>query len=266
MTPRAPEQRGFALLVLLSVIGSAAMAIVLAATAMLPVLSLRAGQTATNVETALLAARLGFLRNGAFPTTLTNAATAAGLDSLGTWRRDPYYAAVDLGYGMSGSSLRVRGRGPDLALGTADDVTYLLPTERHVRLRQRTRLRLLRAVLMASPFRTAPTMTTVERTAMRDAMRDYAIAQREWLGADPLTLAALASRMGTDTTMISTLVATHACTPLPATLTGAGGLASVLGMADTLFVDGLGQPLIAHASLGVVAQGSDLLGGTNDDM
>ena len=260
------RERGFALLVLLAVIGAASMAIVMAATVMLPPLAGRAVTTTDRVETAVLAARLGYLRNGAFPANLTAAATASGLDPLGAWRNDPYGTVQDVGYGMLGTSLRVRSRGTDRAFGTADDITYLLPTERHLRLRQRGRLRVLRALFAVSPYRTAGTMSAAEQARMRSAMRDFAIAQRRWLGADATTLPTLAAQLVTAGTTITDLVALHSLPSLPVALTGTGGLASVLGVADTACVDGAARPLVLHATLGIAAVGNDRVGGTNDDM
>ncbi len=260
------RERGFALLVLLGVIGAASMAIVLAATAMLPPLAGRVVTTTDHVETAVLAARTGYLRNGAFPANLTAAATASGLDPRGAWRNDPYGVAQDLGYGMFGTTLRVRSRGTDRAFGTADDVTYLLPTERHLRLRQRGRLRVLRALFAVSPYRTAGTMSAAEQASMRAAMRDFAIAQRRWLGADAATLPTLAARLVTAGTTITDLVALHSLPALPVALTGAGGLATAIGAADSACVDGARRPLLRHATVGFCAAGNDRVGGTNDDM
>jgi hypothetical protein len=261
-----PPDRGFALLALLGVIGAASMAIVLAVAAMLPPLAGRGAVTTNNLETTLRAAKFAHRSSGAFPASLTATAAAAGLEAQGTWRYDPFGLAQDTGYGMSGSNLRVRSRGLDRAFGTADDITYLLPSERYVRLRQRSRLRLLRALFTVSPYRLAGTMSPTDQASMRSALRDFAIAQRLWLSADAATLPSLTARMATATATVAGLVALHSCPVLPPSLTGSGGLATNIGAVDSDFVDGAGRPLIPHATLGFAAIGNDLVGGSNDDM
>lgn len=260
------SQRGFALLVLLGIIGTASMAIVLAVAAMLPPLAERGQRTTGNLETAVRAAMLGYRRNGAFPADLTAAATAGGLDATGTWRSDPHGTLQDTGYGMAGTNLRIRSRGLDRAFGTADDITYLLSTEQQLRLRQRGRLRLLRALVTVSPYRLAGSMSPAERDSMRGAMRSFAVAQRLWLSADAATLPVLAASMAADSATVTNLTVLHSCPPLPVSVTGAGGLATNIGTIDSQLVDGAGRALIANNTLGVAATGNDLIGSTNDDM
>ena len=263
---RRTDTRGFALLALLGVIAAASMALVLAVQRFLPPLAGRGQRTTQNLDTCERAAETARRHTGAFPANLTALATASGLDAAGTWRLDPHGAAQDLDYSVNASRLRIRSRGLDRRLNTADDIIAVIPAERPVRLRQRGRLRILRALLAVSPYRQVPSMSPAERTTMRDAMRDQAIARRQWLGADAPTRALLQARMNSAATTVTGLVTLHGCTAMPVALTGASGLLNGIGSTDTAAIDGLGRALIAHATLGLAAAGNDRVGGTDDDM
>lgn len=224
---------GFALLVLLLVLGAGSVAIVLAAQALVPTLADRAATAEARLAIAQDAVRTAYRRSGAFPPDLAALAAAAGLAVDGAWRVDPYGAAQDLDYAVTGSAVR---------------------------------LRLIRAVLLRSPYRLAATMTAADVAAMRAAMRDHALARREWLTADAAARAALTARMASAAAAIANLATAHALPPLPPAVTGAGGLMNQLGLPDARAVDGRGRPLAGEPSLGVVAVGSDGIGGSDDDM
>lgn len=262
----AGAERGFALLVLLAVLGAGSVAILLAAQALVPTLADRTAIAQARLATAQDAVRTTYRRNGALPSDLDGLAAAAGLAVDGMWRVDPYGAAQDLDYAVTGGAVRIRSRGPDGRLGTADDLRIDVAEETPLRARQRARLRLLRAVLLRSPYRLAPTMTSADAAAMRAAMRDCAVARREWLTADAAARTALTTRMATAAATIANLATAHALPPLPPAVTGAGGLMNQLGMPDAKAVDGRGRPLAGEPSLGVVAVGADGTGGTDDDM
>lgn len=257
---------GFALLVLLLVLGAGSVAIVLAAQALVPTLADRAATAEARLAIAQDAVRTAYRRSGAFPPDLAALAAAAGLAVDGAWRVDPYGAAQDLDYAVTGSAVRLRSRGPDGRLGTADDLRSDVAEETPLRDRQRARLRLIRAVLLRSPYRLAATMTAADVAAMRAAMRDHALARREWLTADAAARAALTARMASAAAAIANLATAHALPPLPPAVTGAGGLMNQLGLPDARAVDGRGRPLAGEPSLGVVAVGSDGIGGSDDDM
>jgi hypothetical protein len=268
---RAPRHRsaspqGFALLVLLGVVATASLAIVLAVNRFVPVLAVRTRHAIEHLDRAQVALATGHRRSGAFPADLDAVAVAAGLDAAGAWRVDPYGEGRDLDYVTTAAGATLRSRGLDRNLGTADDIVSQLPLERQLRLGQRSRLRLLRALLTASPYRTMPTMSAGERTSLRAAMREQAICRRRWLGADAAARAALTMRLSTATATVTALCLAHGATALPVALTGAGGLITAIGALDLAAVDGAGRPLVADPVLGIVAVGGDGTGGTDDDM
>ncbi|MCK5941636.1 MAG: hypothetical protein KAI24_06690, partial [Planctomycetes bacterium] len=184
----------------------------------------------------------------------------------GAWRRDPFGAGEELDYGLVGSDARLRSRGGDGRLGGVDDTTIAVVGETQLRVRQRLRLRMLRAVLLRSQFRWDSAMTPGDVARMRAAMRDLAVAKRQWLGADAATRADLTTRMNAATTTIEGLVSAYGLPPIPSSLTAAGGLMSQLSMPDARAVDGAGAALLRDAVLGFVAAGADRNGGTDDDM
>lgn len=260
------RERGFALLALLAVIGAGSMLLLVAVQRLVPPQAQQVRVAAGNLATCVGAAELAFRRNGAFPTSFDLLAAAAGLAPTGAWRRDPFGAAQDFVWSRNGTRLQLRSRGQDRRANTADDVVATVPAERLVRLRQRGRLRLLRALLTVSPHRLSGTMTAEDRSAMRAAMRELAIVQRLWLGADTTTRSLLTARRSVATNTITTLATNNGCAALPSALFGPSGLMASLGLPDTYARDGLGRNLARHPSLGVVARGNDRAGGTDDDM
>lgn len=263
--PAASRESGFALLVMFGIIASASLGIVLAVQALAPLAdnSRRVDRGLVFVEQA---ARDGFRQRGAFPPTLGGLAAASNGVTLARWRIDPWGSAQELDYGTVGTSLRVRSRGVDGALGTGDDLQATVPVEGLVRVRQRARLRLIRAALARSPYRWSASMSPTDEADMLAALRDYATAKRQWLTADAATRSVLSSQMTAAANTVSTLAAAHSCTPLPPAVTGAGGLMEGLGMPDGKAVDGLGATLISDSTVGVLARGADATGGTDDDM
>lgn len=259
-------EHGFALLVMLAIVGIGSVGILLAVQGFLAPLAETNARVEANLGTVERAAREAFVRDGAFPADLDALATTAGLPVDGGWRLDPWGSALDLDYQRSSASLQVRSRGNDRSLGTSDDHTVAVAAEPLLRLRQRGHLRLLRALFLRSPYRFAVTMSTGELASMRTAMHDYAVARRRWWGADAALRVTLTAQMAAAALTVTTLATTHACVALPAALTGAGGLMEQLGVADGLAIDGLGRALLADPVLGVVAAGNDLVGGTDDDM
>ena len=255
-TAATADQRGFALLVLLGVIGAATLAIVLAVQKFLPPLGARVTTQTTNLTTVQQAAAAVHRRTGTFPANLDALATASGLAPQGAWRRDPFGVAQDLDY----------RRRLDRRLNTADDAVATVPAERSLRLRQRARLRLLRALLLRSPYRLQPTMSAAEQTAMRAALRDAAVVQRSWLTADAAARAALTVRRNDAAAVIAALTSLHSCPALPVALTGAAGLATRIGSTDTKMFDGSGRRFVADPVLGMLATGTDRRRGTDDDM
>jgi hypothetical protein len=263
---RAPQQDGFVLLVLLGLVAATAAGVVLAAGHFVPALARRAALADARLDALEAAAREQFRRDGAFAADLDALATAAWLEPDGAWRLDPWSAAQPFVWQRNANGLLVRSCGPDRGHGTADDVTRVVAAEAMVRTRQRSRLRLLRAVFAASPYRSAPTMSSTERATMRAALRDHAQARRAMWQADTAARAAAIATMATTAATVEALVAAHACPALPVALQGAGGLFEGLGLSTALAVDGAGAALRLDPVLGCVAVGSDGVGGTDDDM
>lgn len=261
-----PAQDGFALLVLLAVIGVGSVGILLAVQASLPALGGREAVASRNVTTAAHAARIAYRRNGAFPSDLDALAVAAGMSVEGAWRRDPFGSGQELDYGIVATGARVRSRGLDGQLDTADDGEQIVATTTQLRGRQRLRLRMLRAVLLRSPYRHDDGMTPTDEQRMRLAMRDYATARRKWLTASAPERTALDTTMTDAEATVDALVSTYGMPALPVALTGAGGLMSELSMPDRRSADGRDVPLISNSVVGWVAIGADATGGTSDDM
>lgn len=262
----AGDEPGFALIVLLAVVGIGSVGLLLAVEAYLPTLRERQALSVGNLQTAQAAARTAYRRTGAFPVDLDALSTAAGLDVDGSWRRDPFGHGEALDYARVGADLRLRSRGVDRQLGTADDLVLDVAAETQLRVRQRLRLRVLRAVLLRSSFRLAGSMSAADVVQMRNAMRDYAVAKRRWRTADAATRVTLSTTMADATATVSALASVHALTALPVALTGAGGLMDRLAMEDARAVDGAGAPLLLDPVVGFVAAGADGTGGTDDDM
>jgi hypothetical protein len=260
------DERGFALLAVLSIIAAGSLVLLAAVQRLVPPLAGRARLVDDRLAVCQEAVEIAYRRDGSFPANLTALATPAGLDANGVWRRDPSGFAVDFAYNRNGTRVQLRSRGPDRRLNTADDVIETIPAERPLRTRQRGRLRLLRALLLVSPYRTSGSMTTADLAAMRTAMRDHAIATRRWLGADAATRTSLATTLTANATTITNLLLANVVTALPTGLTGAGGLLTAIGATDAAGVDGRGMPFYLHPTLGIAAAGNDRTQGTDDDM
>lgn len=259
-------ERGFALLAVLAVVGIAGVGFIIAIQKLVPSASRTVFDTEDRLDTVASAARYAFRRNGAFPTSINALASAAGLDAAGSWRTDPWLPPNDLNYRSTNAAVTIRGRGADLRLNTADDPIAVVATENLARARQRGRERMIRAVLLRSAYCYTATMSSTDRDAMRVAMRDHAIARRQWLTADAATRTTLQAQLTATATTVSTLRASYSRPSLPTRIVGAGGLMQQLGMPDTRATDGLGRRFVRDTTLGIVAAGADRTGGTDDDM
>jgi hypothetical protein len=260
------RQHGVALLLLLVLMASASVAAIALVQQVQPPLALRHIDTAERLATARGALATAYRRNGAFPTSLAGLAGPAGLPAAGSWRIDPFGAAQDFDYRSTAPSAEVRSRGVDGQLRTADDALMVAAAETPLRARQRGRLRLLRALLFRSQYRTVPTMTAPERDAMRNAMRQLAGSRRSFLLASSTERVALAASIAAATSTISSLCTLRGCTALPAGLTGSGGLLTRIGASDAAGIDGRNRPLLLDTALGILAAGNDTVRGTDDDM
>lgn len=258
------QQGGFALIVLLGVVGLGSVGILLAVEAYLPVLSDREEVAANNVATVAQATAVAYRQNASFPSDLDALEVEAGLPGTGGWRRDPFSAGQELDYQVRGSDVLVRSCGPDGLLGTADDDQQLVATETQVRVRQRLRLRMLRAVLLRSQYRFDAGMSPAQLLQMKSAMNSYAIARRQWLTADATERVTLTATIASATASVDALVSAYGLPSLPVALTGAGGLMSELSMPDGRCVDGRGVALVSDATVGWIAPG--VTGGADDDM
>ncbi len=260
-------ERGFALLVLLALIGAGATGILLAVNHFVPVLADVDERVRVDLGTVQQAATEAGLRAGAFPVDLDAVATVVGLPATGDWRRDPWDPAQDLDYAVTGSGLRVRSRGPDRQLNTADDVQVQVGNEALLRPRQRGRLRLLRAAFCRELQQQLTAVGAVAPTGAEvcDALRDAAAAQRAWSGADAAQRVVLSGRLTTAASVVAA-AKTAVSWVEPIALTGAGGFLERIHADDSRGVDGKGQPLLMHTTLGVIAVGNDGVGGTDDDM
>jgi type II secretory pathway pseudopilin PulG len=259
-------QRGFALLVLLAIIGAGSVGLLLAVQASVGAFADRPLRTEQNLVTAGRAMRAAFRANGQFPTDLDALGSAAGLVADGDWRRDPWYAPNDLDYRTVSTGRRVRSRGADRRLNTADDAVAIVAAEPLVRARQRGRLRLIRAVLLRSPYYLTGAMTLTDQATMRSALREQAAARRAWLTADAATRATLQATLTASEATITTLRLTYGLSALPTRTTGGTGLMAQLGMPDAKAIDGNRRTLLADPLLGVLARGYDRRRGTDDDM
>jgi len=260
------DERGFALLALLAVVGVASVGAIVAVQRLVPAASRNVVDTEDRLDTVTRSARFAFRRNGAFPANLNTLATVAGLDTRATWRTDPWMPPNDLNYRVTNTALTVRGRGADRRLNTADDRTVVVATENLVRARQRGRERMIRAVLLRSQYCWSATMSPAACDAMRAAVRDNARARRAWLTADAATRTTLQATLTSTASTVAALRATWSLSAPPTRIVGAGGLMQRLGMPDTRATDGLGRRFVRDVTLGVVATGADRRGGTDDDM
>lgn len=201
--------------------------------------------------TGVLPASLAALPNG-----------AANLE----WRRDPWRDGVDVDYRIRQRNLELRSRGQDGRLRTGDDILMVVDDEPLLRLRQRGRLRILRAVLTSSSFRNSVFMPAATRQQLVAAMRQLAIAKRNWYFADASTRAALTVQMAAAQQVVVDTSTAFGLLPLPTRLLGGTGLLAALGLPDTRAVDALGRTMGIDPVLGFVARGGDRAGGTDDDM
>lgn len=263
------DAAGFALLAMLLVVGAGSLWIVLAAQQFVPVLADRALRTEAGLAQVAAAVRDGFVANGTYPASLDVVAAQNGWLPQGAWRRDPWGSGQEWVLATSATGLQVQSRGPDGRIGTLDDVRVDVPREPLVRVCQRDLLRLLRSAyvarLQADVLAVAAAVGGVAPTGLATAVRTYARARRQWLGADAPTRVQLTASM-TAAAATVTACQVFASWSQPVAVTGAGGLFARLGLPDALAHDCLGQALRLDPILGVVAVGSDGVWGTDDDM
>jgi hypothetical protein len=266
-TPRPARHEGFVLLVLLGVIGIGGVAVVFAVQKLAPASSGFAVRVQTDLATIAGAARDAFARNRAFPANLSALATTAGLPGFGTWRTDPWGAGLDYDYRVLASGVRVRSRGTDGRLNTADDVVLDATAEPALRAVQNARLRLLRAVHFAALQRAIDAVTGTPpstRTELRAAARTLATSRRRWWFADATERSALTAAMaGADATI--TAAQAYAGWTVPTALTGSGGMCQRLGLPDSRAVDPRGRTLLLQRRIGFAARGYDGTANNNDD-
>ena len=115
-------QAGFALLVLLGLIGVGSLLMVTMVQSVVPPAARRAADAEAHLTVVTQAAAVAFRRTGGFPADLDALAVAAGRIDPGDWRRDPNGHAQELDYSTTTGGVRVRSRGLDRRLGTADDL------------------------------------------------------------------------------------------------------------------------------------------------
>jgi hypothetical protein len=254
------------MLLMLGMVGIITLIVVQVTQALLPVQATRGFATTVNLNESDSAVRLAFRRDGAFPADLTALAARAGLPANGIWRVDPYGRGADLDYRVLATGVRLRSRSIDERINTADDIRVDVFEETPIRVRQRPRLRLLRALLLRSAYRFAGTMSAGEVASMRAATHDNARAKRQWLTATASQRVTLTSTMSTTATTIQSLASSHGCPSLPPALTGTGGLMQQLGKSDSAAIDGQGLAMRTNTALGMYAIGGDRTGASDDDM
>lgn len=259
-------QRGFAMLAVLFLVGFGSLGVLIAVQTFLPATADVPERTERSLAVASSAARVAFRRNGSFPTSLDNLATAAGIDRQGSWRIDPWLSPNDVDYRRPATGANVRSRGRDGRLNTADDVQIAVIAEDLLRARQRGRLRMLRAILLTSSYFHAATMSPAEVSAMQAAMHTQAIAHRSWLTADAATRTALQGTLSSSAATITSLRSSHGLPAIPTRVVGANGLMQHLGLPDSRATDGQNRNLLRDPTIGLIAAGYDRRGGTDDDM
>lgn len=254
------------MLAVLFLVGFGSLGVLIAAQAFLPATADVPERTERSLAVASDAARAAFRRNGAFPTNLDNLATAAGIDRRGAWRIDPWYSPNDVDYRRPSTGATVRSRGRDGRLATADDVQVAVFAEDLLRARQRGRLRILRAILLTSPYYHAATMSPADVAAMRAAMHAQTIARRAWLTANTTTRTVLQGTLTSSAATIASLRSTHGLPAIPTRVVGANGLMQRLGLPDSRATDGQNRTLLRDPTIGLIAAGYDRRRGTDDDM
>lgn len=260
----APEG-GFALLVLLVLVGAFGAVMAVAVNRLAPADSGAQERTIERLELVRARALHAWFATGAFPGGLDQLAAAAGLPADGAWRADPLAPGEELDYRVVQRDLRVRSRGPDRRLGTADDVVVLQPAQESGRARSRNRLRLLRAALLASPYRRSQAMTAAQHGAVRADARSIAVLRRRLVHADATARPAMQQAIADAAARIAATCAAAGCPTLPSRLTGGAGLLAGLGLPDGLGVDGFGRAMDVDAAIGFLSRGADGRRGTDDD-
>ncbi|MBK8096329.1 MAG: hypothetical protein IPK26_04435 [Planctomycetes bacterium] len=258
------NERGFALLFMMILIGAAGGVFLLAVESFVTVGADRAGRAAASLADLRRAAHDIHVRTGTAPTSAAATVTAAGLAA--DRQIDPYGWNADFGWTNSASAITIRSRGEDRVLGNADDLVATVLLQEPGRASTRNRLRLLRAQLLRSPYRLAAGMSVADEANLRTWTRDYAQACRRWI-YEPANQAALAATMAARQTQITNLCTAGGCPPLPASVTGVGGIMTGIGNVDARAFDGFQRGLGRDAAVGLRSLGADgATGSPGDDM
>lgn len=258
------NERGFALLFMMILIGAAGGVFLLAVESFVAVGADRAGRAASSLAELRRAAHDIYLRTGTAPASAAATVTAAGLRP--EVQIDPYGWNADFGWTNSATAITIRSRGEDRVLGNADDPLATVPLQEPGRASTRHRLRLLRAQLLRSPYRLQLSMSAADQANLRSWTRQYAQACRRWI-LEPANQVVLSATMVTMQTQIAALCAGHGCAPLPASVTGVGGIMTGIGNVDARAVDGFGRGLQRDAAVGLKSSGADgAPGSPGDDM
>ena len=140
---RRQKESGFALLVLMGLIGVGSVGMLIAVKNMMPDRRERAKDAYESLELTAKAARYAYRRGGTFADSLDNLASQTGLPVDGRWSRDAHDLGQPIRYRVVDQVLQVGSRGPDKEWGTADDVKLSVAMETQRRVKQRLRLRVL---------------------------------------------------------------------------------------------------------------------------
>lgn len=258
------NERGFALLFMMILIGAAGGVFLLAVDSFVTVGADRAGRAATAMAELRRAAHDMYLRTGAAPASAATAVAGGGLRPERQF--DPYGWNADFGWSVTATAITIRSRGEDRVLGNADDPVMTLPLQEPGRASTRSRLRLLRAQLLRSPFRLAVGMSAADEADLRSWTGQYAQACRRWID-EPANQGALSATMTTLQAQIASLCTASGCLPLPASVTGVGGIMAGIGNVDARAFDGFRRGLQRDDAVGLKSVGADgAPGSPGDDM
>lgn len=227
----------------------------------------RSAITEVRARQVLAAAADHHRRYRGFPATIDALATTPILDPNGEWRFDPFGGAQRLLLRRNGRPvvLTVTSRGRDQRRGTADDVIDSIADDGPARHVTRSRLRVLRAAYLRSPYMNGALMTPAERATMRQAVGTFARAQRALLYADAAGKVAMTAQRDAAAATIAGLQSLHALPAPPPGATGVGGLLEQLSLPDALGTDAWGGTLVVDRNVGFLCIGGDRRSGGDDD-
>ncbi len=258
---------GSAYLLLMVLVGAFSGLFAIALGTLVPPQAAHRGSAEQRLAWLRTAAADDYLRNGAFAANLPAFAARIAPPPSGSWRLDPYGAAVDFRWRASGQprTLRVDCRGSDGRLDTADDLTFSLSEQQLGRDRSRDHLRVLRARIVAWQAGAGSTpMSGTDLAALRASSRSYVQARRAYATATTAERVALTATMNSSLATIRGLRSHHGIA-LPTRVTGGSGLMTAIGWPDSAAVDGWRRTLQWNEAVGVVSVGGDNRRGTDDD-